>query len=184
VNTTPRTLPSLIAVVAIALGAAACGSDDDDGGSSDAPASETVTIVDAWVREPAATASVAAGYGTITNNSDSDITLVGASAPFTATYEIHETMMNDDGTMSMQEKENGFVIPADESFVLEPGGPHVMMLQVDPAEFTGDTELTFVFDTGAVTVPAELRNIGADEAMGELEMEDGEMEDGEMNDDG
>ena len=99
-----------------------------------------------------------------------------------ATVEIHETMMGDDGTMSMQEREDGFAIADGETFVLEPGGPHVMMLGIDPAEFTEGFDITFVFDNGdEVTVAAELRAIGMDDtAMGD--MDDGEMDDGEMDD--
>lgn len=179
-----RTIKKLSApflAAALSVGAAACGSSDD--ASTDTASSESseqaesgeVTVTDAWVREPAEGQTLAAGYGTITNGTDEAITLVGASAPITATFEIHETSMNDDGTMSMAEKDGGFEIPAGESFTLEPGGPHVMMLNIDPAEFDGPIDLTYVFDSTQVTVSAELRAIG--DAMDGMEMEDGEMED-------
>ncbi|MGB3736262.1 MAG: copper chaperone PCu(A)C [Ilumatobacter sp.] len=174
---TIRKLTAPLVAAALAVGAAACGSSDDaaDAGSGDAteqPASGDVTVADAWVREPAAGQTLAAGYGTITNGSDEDITLIGASAPIAATFEIHETSMSDDGNMSMSEKQGGFEIAAGESFTLEPGGPHVMMSDIDPAGFDGPIDLTFVFDSTEVTTSAELRAIG--DAMEGMETEDGE----------
>ncbi len=172
---TIRKLTAPLVAAALAVGAAACGSSDDaadaGSGSGDAteqPASGDVTVADAWVREPAAGQTLAAGYGTITNGSDEAITLIGASAPIAATFEIHETAMSDDGNMSMAEKQGGFEIAAGESFTLEPGGPHVMMSGIDPAGFDGPIDLTFVFDSTEVNTSAELRAIGdAMEDMGE-----------------
>lgn len=175
---------------ALSVGAVACGSSDDasdsaPGDSSEESASAEVTVTDAWVREPADGQTLAAGYGTITNGGDEAITLVGASAPVSATFEIHETSVGDDGAMSMAEREDGFEIAAGESFTLEPGGPHVMMLDIDPEEFTGPLDLTFVFDSTEVTVEAELRAIGdAMEDMDEMdEMDHSEMDMDEMEDD-
>ena len=172
----PRRYSSLlvVGVAAIGLVAASCGSDDeaDDSGG--------IVVTDAWIREPAEGAMNSAAYGTITNESDGDVTLVGASVPVSATVEIHETVMGDDGTMSMQEREDGFTIATGETFVLEPGGPHVMMIGIDPAEFTEGFDVTFVFDSGdEVTVAAELRSIGMDDMSGMDEMDD--MDDGSMD---
>lgn len=166
---------------ALLFGAAACGSDDasPDAGSSDATEEAVageVTIADPWVREPAEGQTLAAGYGTITNGTDETITLVGASAPITGTFEIHETSMDDEGTMSMAEKEGGFEIAAGESFTLEPGGPHVMMLGIDPTEFSDAIALTFEFDSTEVEVDAEIRAIGG--------MDMGDMDDMDHSDDG
>lgn len=174
-NASLRVLLAPCAAAALAVGLVACGDDDDDGGGS-------VEITEVWVRQPAEGQPNAAGYASITNTGDDEVTLVGASAPVTATFEIHETLMNEDGTMGMQEKAGGFAIAAGETLVLEPGGPHVMMLGVDPAEFTGDLDLTFVFDgVDPVTEVAELRVISGD-AMGDMDMDDMEHDDGEMDD--
>ncbi|MEM9516449.1 MAG: copper chaperone PCu(A)C [Actinomycetota bacterium] len=141
-----------LAIGALAAGLVACGDDDDTASADD------ITIVDAWVREPASGQVTSAAYGTITNGGDEEITLVGASAPIDATIEIHETLMNDDGEMSMQERENGFSIAAGDTFTLEPGGPHVMFLDIEPTEIVDTIEVTYIFDNGAeVTVPAEVR---------------------------
>ncbi len=179
-NTTKLRLLAVPAVVlGLSFGVAACGDDSDDSGDAGA-----VTATDVWIRKPAEGQPNSAGYGTITNETGGDITLIGASADIQATFEIHETVADDEGVMSMQEREDGFTIGDGESFTLEPGGPHVMMLGIDPAEFEGEGfDLTFVFD-GAddVTEFAEIRMV---EGMGEMEgdMDDSDMDDGEMEGD-
>ncbi len=119
-----------------------------------------ITVTDAWVRQPAEGQTASAAYGTISNDGDTDIVLVGGSVPFDATVEIHETLMDDEGTMQMQEREDGFVIAAGASFQLEPGGPHVMMLDIDPADFVDEVEVTLIFDDGTeLVVMAPIRSI-------------------------
>jgi len=127
-----------------------------------------ITVSDVWVRQPAEGQTKSAAYGMISNNGDTDITLVGASVPFGATVEIHETLMGDDGAMQMQEREDGFVIAAGDAFVLEPGGGHIMFIDIDPADFMDSVELTMIFDDGTeVVVTAPVRSIdGAD--MGDM----------------
>jgi copper(I)-binding protein len=175
----PRLIAAPVIAVALSFGVAGCGDDSDDDVSSQAVTS-AVTVTDAWVREPAAGQTNAAGYGTIINATGAAITLIGATAALTATVELHETMMDDEGVMSMQERDSGFVIADGETFTLEPGGPHLMMVGVDPAEISGDVDLTFVFDgADPVTVTAELRAIAGDAMEDMDEMEDGEMEDGD-----
>lgn len=173
------------AALALTFSLAACGSDDDSGSEA---SSDGVTVTEAWVREPASGQMVSAAYGTIENGSGEDITLVGASVPIQGMIEIHETTMDDDGSMSMSEKEGGFLIADGETFVLEPGGPHVMMMEIEPAEITGTIDVTFIFDNGSeVVAAAEVRALD----MGDMdEMDDGEMDemddmdDGEMESDG
>jgi copper(I)-binding protein len=131
-------------------------------------------VSDAWVRQPAEGQTRSAAYGTIANNGDADVTLVGGSVSIDATVEIHETLMGDDGVMQMQEREDGFVIPAGGTFVLEPGGPHIMMLDIDPADVVGDIDVTMVFADGTeLTVTAPVRMIGAMD----MEMDADDMDD-------
>jgi copper(I)-binding protein len=163
----------LAGVATFAFVGAACGSDDEGG---------EIVIDDAWIREPAEGAANSAAYATITNETGDEVTLIDASVPVSATVEIHETLMGDDGTMSMQEREDGFAIEDGASFVLEPGGPHVMMLGIDPAEFTEGFDVTFIFDNGdEITVPAELREIGMDDMS--MDMDEGSMDEMEDMDD-
>ena len=176
-----RTLLAPLAASALVLSLAACGSDDDS--SSDTASDTTmagdmaadesddmaempggeatvgdISVSGVWMREPAEGQTRTAAYGTITNDGDADVTLVSASVPFDATVEIHETIMSDDGSMQMQEVPEGFVVPAGGSFTLEPGGPHIMLIDIDPADITGTIDVTMVFDDGTeVTVGAPVR---------------------------
>jgi copper(I)-binding protein len=167
----------LLAAVSLAAGLTACGDDDDAGGAAGpGDAGGGVSIEHAWVRQPAAGQTNAAAYGVVINGTEDEVTLVGASTDSVdvESIQLHETLMDDEGTMSMQEREGGFAIPAGESLTLEPGGAHVMMIGVDPADFTGDIDLTFEFDgADPVTVSAELREIGteADEMPMDSEMD-------------
>jgi copper(I)-binding protein len=161
------------ALVLIAgLGLAACGS--DDASSDDAtPAESEVSIADPWSRQPADGQTATAVYGVVTNAGDEDITAIAASTSVTDTAELHQVIMNDEGQMSMSEKEGGFTIEAGASFTFEPGGPHIMMFGIDPATYPEMVDVTLSFDNGStLDFTAEVRAIG-DDAAAEM---DGEME--------
>ena len=58
----------------------------------------------------------------------------------------------------MQEVPEGFVVPAGGSFTLEPGGPHIMLIDIDPADIVGTIDVTMIFDDGTeVTVGAPVK---------------------------
>lgn len=188
---TPRRMPPLrkllapLALAGLAITAAACGSDDGSSGNGDSSGGGGgdggVTVTDVWVREPAEGTTATAAYGVISNDTDQTVTLVGASTPVTDEVEIHETLMSDDGAMSMQEREDGFAIDAGDSFTLEPGGAHVMLLDVDAADITDPVEITFDFDgADAVTASASVESV-ADE-MDDMDHGGTDMDD-EMDED-
>jgi copper(I)-binding protein len=150
------------------------GSDDESDDMAEMPGGEAtvgaITVTDVWMREPAEGQTRTAAYGTITNDGDTDVTLVSASVPFDATVEIHETIMGDDGSMQMQEVPEGFVVPAGGSFTLEPGGPHIMLIDIEPADITGTIDVTMVFDDGTeVTVGAPVRVLDMDDMSSDME---------------
>ena len=184
-----------LAASALIFSLAACGSDDAATSDSAAEMTETttqtttptttaddmaempggeasvgdITVTDAWVRQPADGQPASVAYGTITNNGDSDITLVGGSVALGATVGIHETLTGDDGVMQMQEREDGFVIAAGGTLQLEPGGPHLMMLDTDPADFVDSVDLTLIFDDGTeITVMAPVRSIDGMDMGGDM----------------
>ena len=199
-----------LAASALVFSLAACGSDDDSSSSDTVAESTTddtmaddmatddtmaddmdempggeatvgdIAVTDAWVRQPAEGQTTSAAYGTITNNGDTDVTLLAGSVPLAATVEIHETLMDDDGVMEMQERDDGFVIAAGATFELEPGGPHIMMLGVDPADFVGEIDVTMIFDDGTeLTVTAPVRSLdGMDMDMDDMDDDMTETTDG------
>jgi hypothetical protein len=189
VNQRTKLILAPVAAIALTLSLAACGSDDNT--STDATTESTtdmavttdmvgemaggeatvgdIAVTGAWIREPAEGQTTSAAYATIANGGDVDVTLVSASVPFDATVEIHETTMSDDGTMQMQEVPEGFVVPAGGSFSLEPGGPHIMMLDIDPADITGTIAVTLAFDDGSeVVVGAPVKPLDMSDMRGDM----------------
>lgn len=178
---TSRTLLPLAAVTALALGAAACGSDDE----TDSAASDTtdvsavdgeVTVADAWSRQPAAGQSSAAIYGVVTNGTDETITAVSATSSVTDTVELHEVVMVDN-EMSMREKEGGYEIAPGESLLFEPGGAHIMLIDIDPATYPDTIDIVLTFDDGtSIEFEAEVRALDGEDAAVDsgMDMEDSE----------
>ena len=169
----------LLIVAALALLGAACGGSDSETGAG---SGDALSVSDAWSRQPAEGQTVGVVYGTVSNPGDDDVRLVSATSSVTGTVELHETLMDDNGAMSMQQVDEGFVVPAGGEFVFEPGGPHVMLLGIDPASFPTDAvDVELTTDDGAVLAfDAEVRAIGG--GMDDMDMED--MDHGEDTDEG
>lgn len=176
----------------LTLSLAACGDDAESSTSTatgaaadtDAQASEEaafVTVTDPWVKS--AKSGMTAAFGTLVNDGPEDVTLTDASADFTSAMELHETVQNDDGTMAMQPKDGGFTIPAGGTHLLEPGGDHLMVMDLTRPLKTGETvRFTLTFSDGSTTqLDATVKPFtGADE-----EYQNGEMDMGgdDMSDD-
>jgi periplasmic copper chaperone A len=125
-----------------------------------------VAIENGWVRVSEYsdhTGGMTGVFATITNNTDTDITLVGGSSDIAPMVEVHEVVMSG-GAMTMQKKEGGIVIPAGESVTLEPGGLHVMLMDLKQAILDGDQiTLTLDFegaDAQTLTLPAKTSAAG------------------------
>lgn len=81
-----------------------------------------------------------AAFGVLTNNSDQDLSIVSATNTVSARTELHEMAM-DGGAMVMRPIAGGIPIPAGGTTTLEPGGLHVMIMDVlrpiEPGEEVG-----------------------------------------------
>ncbi|MDN5688487.1 MAG: copper chaperone PCu(A)C, partial [Brachybacterium sp.] len=147
-------LASLVLLPLAACGAGDAGTpetDDDpagsDGGGVDTTASDTITVTDPWVK--AAEDGMTAAFGTVTNGTSGDLILTGVTTSASSEVQLHETSPDGSGGMSMQEKEGGFELPAGEELVLEPGGRHLMLVDLTEPLRPGDqVELTLVFSEG------------------------------------
>lgn len=105
-----------------------------------------ITITDPWVK--ATDTDMTGAFGILTNNTDADIHVVAVTSTLSERAELHETV-SQDGSMVMQEMADGFVIAAGEEFVLEPGGNHLMLMNLTaPIEAGMDVELTLEFEGG------------------------------------
>ena len=113
---------------------------------SEESAAAEITIADPWAK--ATDTEMTGAFGTLGNNTDADIHVVAVSSTLTDRAELHETV-SQDGSMMMREMADGFVIPAGGQFVLEPGGNHLMLMDLTtPVEAGTDVELTLEFEDG------------------------------------
>jgi copper(I)-binding protein len=147
----PRTTALRVAALAVTLLLAGCA----------APASSVTagpTIADAWVRPPMGPGQPAAGYMTITAPSGGADALIGASSPVAAAVEIHETSSDASGMMGMHPVDR-VELPSGSPVALEPGGYHLMLMNLDGDLEAGDTiDLVLEFENaGEKTVRAAIR---------------------------
>lgn len=132
------------AAALVAVGTAGCGSSDSPASAQPNPsasastAAGVVTIRDPWVK--AADKGMTAAFGTLVNDGDTDVTVTGATTSLSS-MELHEMAMKD-GKMVMRQKQGGIVIKARSTHALEPGGDHLMLMNVTKPVQAGD-ELTF-----------------------------------------
>ncbi|WP_216692914.1 copper chaperone PCu(A)C [Dietzia psychralcaliphila] len=177
----------------LALTTAACSSDDspEATGSTDqtssAEATGVVILEDGWAK--ATDTDMSGVFGTIRNPGSDDVHLTGVSGEIGGRTELHETVPGGSGMM-MQEKEGGFLVPAGGELVLEPGGNHIMLMDLDRPITTGQQiTLTLEFSGGAqgggtdqdVTVSARDFRGGEEEYVGG---DHGGMDHGGMNHEG
>ena len=126
---------ALVAAFALTLAACSSGGSSTDSGS--------LTVKDAWVK--AADSGMTAAFGEIKNSSDHEITIVSGTSPATSEVQLHEVV---DSTM--RQVEGGFVIPAGGTLTLQPGGFHLMFLDVPSPITAGETvSITLTLDDGS-----------------------------------
>ena len=155
---------TLAAAGLLALGSlAACASDSTDTSTESAPAGCPLQVADTWVK--AADSGMTGAFGVLSNPSSAPVTITGASSSASARMELHEVTMID-GSMKMQQVEGGLVVPAGDSLTLEPGGFHIMFMELtDPIEAGEDVEVTLTCADGqAVAFTAQAKEFtGGDE---------------------
>jgi copper(I)-binding protein len=147
--TTPavaRRRPAILlaaATAVLAVGVAGCGSSDRPSAQPSPSTSATAAagvlgVQDPWVK--ASDKGMTAAFGTLVNDSDTDVTVTGAATDVSP-MELHEMAMKD-GKMVMQPKQGGIVVKAHGSTVLQPGGEHLMLMDLKRPVKAGD-ELSF-----------------------------------------
>ena len=104
-------------------------------------------VTDAWTK--VASTGMSATFGVIKNPTSAPITIVGAYSPYSPMDQLHEVVMKD-GSMVMQQKQGGFTIPAGGSMTLQPGGNHVMFMNLArPVRAGALVPVTLTTSTGA-----------------------------------
>lgn len=173
-----KLMVALAAAGALAL--AGCASDGEESTAVPSGTDTAVTVTDAWIPQPAS--DVSAMFGTITNSGTEAVTLTTGSVEGVGMVQVHE-FVTEDNKQIMQEMPNGLEIPAGGSVTLQPGGYHVMMMDVTADWQVGDeVPVTLEFtnnETVEVTAVVKAREgMNPDEATmdeGSMDME-GDME--------
>ena len=88
-----------------------------------------LTIGHPWTRATPGGAKIGGGYLTITNNGATSDRLTGVSLSVADHGEIHEMKM-DSGVMKMRQLADGIEIKPGETVTFEPGGYHVMFMDL------------------------------------------------------
>ena len=113
-------------------------------------------VMDAWAR-PAASGENGAVYFIVSNATDTDDRLLSVSTDVASAAEVHMSMMDSNGVMSMQMQE-AVPIPAQQEIIFKPGGLHVMLIGLSRDLKIGDTiSLVLNFETaGSITIQASV----------------------------
>lgn len=151
--------------------------DTTGGESAESTQLAGLTLVDGWVK--AADSGMSAAFGVLENPTDADLAVVGVSSPVSSQMQLHETVVVD-GAMKMQQVDS-FTVPAGGTFVLEPGGSHLMFMDLTTPVAPGDdVDLTLdLADGSTYSVTVQAREFtGADE-----EYVGGEMNGMDMHED-
>lgn len=128
---------------------AACG--------ESAPPGAAIEVEDAWVRTSGSGANSAA-YMIVRNEGTSSERLSGARAGFARMTELHRTTIDDSGLARMGRVE-GLDLPPGLSVSLEPGGYHIMLMEVESLAEGDTVALTLLLESSdSVRVLAEVRS--------------------------
>jgi len=179
-------LLSLVAALAL-TGAAVAGCGSSDGATSATTvAPEGVVITDPWVRATPGGSTLGAAYMTISASEGDRLVRAEVPTSIATTTEVHETVTSDstdtDGAMGASEVEgsedtegdgmgggmgqmtmrevSGVDIPADGDVVLEPGGFHIMLIDLVAPLAAGEVvPITLTFEkAGVIEVQATVRS--------------------------
>lgn len=105
-----------------------------------------------WSRPLAPGATVAAGYMHLMNHTAQPETLVAARADGVGRIEMHD-MVEVDGVMQMRPIEGGLPLVVDGMAAFQPGGKHLMFVDVTRSWNEGDVvPVTLSFESGSEVV--------------------------------
>ena len=145
---------NVLLLIALILLLAACGGGRE---TTDEPAAGGITVEEAWARPPAMAGGNGAAYFLIRNDGAAADRLIAVTSPL-AMAEMHESVMGDDGTMTMNPVD-GVDVAAGETVAFERGGLHIMFMGVAEPPAVGDTiPLTLTFqNAGEITIDVPVR---------------------------
>ena len=113
-----------------------------------AAAADNVSVQDAYVRLAPPNAPATGAFMVIKNNGDKDVKVLKADNPVSKVTELH-THLNEGGVMKMRPVPS-IEVKAKGQAVLQPGGLHVMMIDLKTPMKEGDVvPITLTFDDGS-----------------------------------
>lgn len=117
-----------------------------------------------WLRETIPGQPHGAGFGVLKNKSDFDLFLIGGAINAAEDVEIHQHIM--EAQQMRMEQIEALMIPAQASVQLQPGGYHVMLMNLRQPLIAGEHHLlTLIFSDGTtVEVDVPVRPLLASEA--------------------
>lgn len=114
-------------------------------------ADATVTVDRAWAKSSAADMHPGDGmtsvFGELTNHSDSPVSITGVSSPAADSVEVHEVIGG-----GMRPVSSDLEIPANGTVTLEPGGFHIMLMEMSQPILAGDEVTVTVALSDGTTV--------------------------------
>lgn len=119
-----------------------------------------VELTEGWAR-PGAKGQTSGIYLTINNGTASTDTLIGVTSEVAEKAEVHETIQNKDGTMSMRPVGQP-TIKESSTLRLQPGGKHIMLMNLKRDLVIGDS-LSVSLDFAhvgkkTILVPVKIQN--------------------------
>lgn len=157
-------IASALLLISFLISFLSCSSDESNQTSENQQVelpSDGIEISDAWAR-PGREGGNSAIYMNILNGSSQADTLISLSSPVAGMSEVHESYEQEEGMMGMRPVET-VVAPARDVLSFEPGGYHVMLMQLNRALAEGDSvEFSLEFaNSGEInlTVPVQLINM-------------------------
>jgi len=147
-----------------------------DAGHGDHMAAHAAIAVEAaWARETAASARTGGVFLTLVNHTDAPDRLIAGSSEAAAAVALHSHII--DGEVMRMRQVEAVELPAGETVTLEPGGLHIMLIDLKAPLREGSTiPLTLNFErAGEVAVEVRVTDIkhGADGAHGAHDMKHG-----------
>ncbi|OIQ42252.1 MAG: copper-binding protein [Roseobacter sp. MedPE-SWde] len=119
-----------------------------------------IMVHDQYARVSAKMSSSGAAFMEIMNMGAEDDQLIEARSDIAKRVELHTHMETGDGVMKMVHVEEGFVIPATGSHMLQRGGDHVMFMGLNQELQHGDVvPVTLVFKNAgeiSIEIPVDL----------------------------
>jgi copper(I)-binding protein len=122
-----------------------------------------LTVSDAWVK---AGSGMTGAFALLSNDGDKTLRLESVTTDVADKVELHETVSDGTGGMTMRPKDGGFTVRPAGRHALAPGGDHIMLMGLDRTLVPGE-EVRLVLhlsDGSTQTVRALVKDFtGADE---------------------